>query len=95
MVGSLLFRFGLTETFTGVGCVLNVGISQSRSVRESGDKKPFPIQIKRKLSPSSQFGTSKKMRRIAITTFGDFLYLETTSSNNQQHNASTQNDNLP
>ena len=60
------FVLGLTDTLTGVGCVLKTGIWQSCSVRESGDKNPFPIQIRRKSSPSSQFGTSVRQIRVTL-----------------------------
>jgi len=49
---------GLTETFTGVGCVLKTGTWQSSSDRESGISIPLPMHINRNLSPPEQFGNS-------------------------------------
>ncbi len=49
-------EFGLTETLTGVGWVLNTGTCKSSKVRVSGIKIPFPIQINRNRSPPEQSG---------------------------------------
>ena len=49
---------GLTDTLTGVGCVLNTGTWQSSSVLVSGMSIPFPMQISRNWSPPEQSGRS-------------------------------------
>jgi hypothetical protein len=49
---------GLSDTFTGVGCVLKVGMRHSSSVFVSGERNPLPMQTSLKLSMSEQSGTS-------------------------------------
>mmetsp|Transcript_20413 Transcript_20413/g.36680 ORF Transcript_20413/g.36680 Transcript_20413/m.36680 type:complete len:220 (-) Transcript_20413:207-866(-) len=49
---------GLTATLTGVGCVLNTGMSQPSNVFVSGDSIPFPMHISLILSPPEHAGIS-------------------------------------
>jgi hypothetical protein len=43
---------GLTDTFTGVGCVKKIGMSHDSTVVEDGPRIPFPMQISLILSTS-------------------------------------------
>lgn len=51
-------KSGLTETFTGVGCVVKTGTWHSSKDRESGMRMPLPMHTKRSRSLTVHLGRS-------------------------------------